>query len=238
MLFKLIRDREKGGLVMAKQNLANSVANDLFKTIDLLASQQINRLEFDKTMICTITKNNEAKKGIYTVSDGSIEFIAYSEDVNYKVNTKVYVKIPNGDMANQKIITSKYIDENSEYIDYIAPLDSFIDISGNLIDESSTVSLRANSPITNKLLWECFDQSFKGYSKLGLKANFKTLLPNSIKSGNYGLKLDITEITRAGSSKNHSYVLDSSNMFGNPYNFTSFYPQEILFDISNLYEII
>jgi hypothetical protein len=73
MLFKLIRDREKGGLVMAKQNLANSVANDLFKTIDLLASQQINRLEFDKTMICTITKNNEIIKQL--VIEDNIEFV-------------------------------------------------------------------------------------------------------------------------------------------------------------------
>ena len=287
---------------MANQNLTDA-ANDLFKAIDLLTAKQINQLEFDKTIVCTITGNGNAKKGIYTVTDDSTEFIAYSEDTTYRVGAKVYVKIPNGDMANQKIITGKYVANDADYITYVAPLNAFIDITGNLIEEDHIKSLRANSPITNTLIWEyipnateadksrlealiantqadfekrrvevlndpsltqeeknkkiaeiaqsCEDvieyyeakleildkKTFKGYERLGLKADFKSLLPDGIHKGNFGLKLDITELTKTGLTKIHNYVLDSSDMYGDSYKYTNFYSQEILFDISHIHEI-
>ena len=260
-------------------------------------------MKFDKTLICTITGDGSAKQGVYTVSDGSSEFIAYSEDTTYKINTKVYVKVPNGDMVNQKIITGKYIANNEEYIPYVAPLDAFIDITGNLIEEERSVSLRANDkPKSNILVWDYSSghsleaknrllalieqtkqslqtevnrilnntaltpdekqeqidnitrdfedviafyenqlshiRTFKGFERIGLKADFKTLIKSNVYKGSYGLRLDITEITRTGLTKVHSFYLDSSDMYGNPYKFSSYFSQEILFDISHLYDII
>ena len=86
---------------MANQNLAN----ELFKAMDILMSKQLGNLEYDKTLICTIQNADEAKKGIYQVTDGITQFTAFSENTNYKAGNKVYVTVPKGDMANQKIIS-------------------------------------------------------------------------------------------------------------------------------------
>ena len=286
---------------MSNQHLVNA-ANDLFKAIDIIADKQVKAMKFDKTLICTITGDGNAKQGVYIVSDGSTEFTAYAEDTTYKVNTKVYVKVPNGDMVNQKIITGKYIANDSEYIAYVAPLDSFIDITGNLIEEEYSVSLRANDKLkSNILVWEYSSshsletknrlltlieqtqkdleaeidrilndstldfterlektesvtrdfediveyyekqlshvRTFKGFERIGLSADFKSLIKGNVYKGSYGLRLDVTEITQTGLTKVHSYYLDSSDMYGNPYKFSSYFSQEILFDISDLYDI-
>jgi hypothetical protein len=51
-------------------------------------------MQFDKTVICTITDNTNKDKGEYEVNDGSITFKAYSEDTGYSKDTVVYVLIP------------------------------------------------------------------------------------------------------------------------------------------------
>jgi len=67
------------------------------RAIDTIVKSRIANLDFDKTVICTITDDSDKDNGHYVVNDGSISFDAYSENTEYATNDSVYVTIPRGD---------------------------------------------------------------------------------------------------------------------------------------------
>lgn len=141
---------------MVNQELLDNTAINLYNFLENNTDKKLNKLEFDKTIICTIEGTDEAKKGWYQVTDGVTHFSAYSDNTSYKKDTQVYVKVPNGDMANRKFITDIYTGENDGYIYHISPLNAFIDISGNLVPEEATYSIIANGPKKQITIWEYF----------------------------------------------------------------------------------
>lgn len=234
---------------MADNQNLQSMAENLFEAMDIITSKRLSALEYDKTLVCTIESVEDAKNGIYKVTDGVSHFTAYSENTEYKEKTKVYVKVPNGDMDNQKIITGKYISKEVEYISYVSPLNNFIDVTGNLIETNPSLSLQANNESKKTVtLWEIPERdskgniitpcSFKGYDRIGIGGDFKTYLDSYTRSGSYGLRLDIGERTEAGITKNHCFYLDSNDMYGNPYKYSTFFSQEQMYNISHIFEII
>lgn len=232
---------------MANNESLQNAAEHLFEAMDIYTSKRLSSLDFDKTLICTIVSDENAKSGTYTVTDGMTTFDAFSEVTSYTENTKVYVQVPNGDMANQKIIIGKYVTKDMEYVSYVSPLNSFVDVTENLIETNGEYELRSNDPtIKYSLIWEKSHKdeedniicSFKGYERLGIKGNFRTNLSSKTRRGSYGLRLDIVERTEAGLTKNHCFYLDSNEMYGNSYQYLTYFPQEQLFNISYIFEII
>jgi hypothetical protein len=221
----------------------------LMQSVDVLVSKRLSDLEFDKTIICTIVDASNAENGEYEVTDGATTFSAYSKDVTFKEEDSVYVTIPNGDYGNQKLIVGKHVSPG-ESLTYISPLDSFINITGDLCNFTSTASLLANSKNTitkngesldvpnRKTIWKATVQNGKGFERLGIQAEFKTWLKKlKVNSGNFGLCLFVSYIDKASvnaedSVKVAQFVLDSDDMYGNPYNFESFYSQSKTFDVS------
>jgi hypothetical protein len=67
------------------------------EAIDTIVTKKLESISFDRTILCTIVDNSAKESGMYTVSDGSVKFTAYSSDTTFLVNTNVYVQIPNGD---------------------------------------------------------------------------------------------------------------------------------------------
>lgn len=114
--------------------MANELTEQLFEAMSIIAQAKVSNLPYDQTIVCTIVDNADAKeKNEYTVTDGTSTFIAYSENTDYRVNTKVYVTIPNNDMLNKKHITGTYVeDNNAKYETYISPMDNFLDLTGDL----------------------------------------------------------------------------------------------------------
>ena len=111
----------------------------LFTGMDIIIDKRLKELSFDKTIVCTVVNNENKKNGEYRVSDGAIEFIAYSDSNKYQVNDQVLVKIPQGDYTKEKFIEGRYVnDNNTSPITYISPLDTIVNISGNLIDNNNT----------------------------------------------------------------------------------------------------
>ena len=282
-------------------------ANQLFEAMDLITSKRVSALEFDKTLVCTIENADNAKNGVYTVSDGTSRFQAFTDSSTiYSVGAKVYVKVPNGDMDNQKIITGKYINEDTEYISYVSPLNSFIDITNNIVNVDNQFSLKANddnrrmttiwsfssnraySEEARKVVKEKIDNdnssykekrlefynnkkeyseslneinslkdeklvsilaqdlmdmtiaigAYKGYERLGISGEFKTIMDSRTLNGSYGLRFDIYGLNKLGVYTFKRYYLDSSEMYGNPYKYSTFYKQEYLYDITDLDEIV
>lgn len=235
----------------------SNISENLFQAIDILMSSKMHDMKYDKTLLCKIESALDSEKGEYVVTDGSSRFVAYSENTSYQVGTSVYVTIPQGDHNNRKLIAGRYVEDNGEYFTYRAPFEDYLDITENLIeDDINVTSLLANGSIKEKVLWsrnfeteredsgkEDYVGIGKGYHVLGLTAKFQSWLGalNPIE-GHYGLRLDVVGRETATSKteateKYYSFYLTTDDMFGNVYNFETYYTQEKIFDISMIDEI-
>ena len=148
--------------------MANNFTEQLFNAIDIIASKKVADLPYDKTVICKITDNTNAENGEYTVSDGTSEYLAYSENTSYRVSSKVYVTIPGSDMLNKKLIVGQYIeDSNGIYETYISPMNNFVDCTGDLAQSKLTgpFSLLANDKdVKFKTIWDSGIVSYKDFN--------------------------------------------------------------------------
>lgn len=221
----------------------NEAMENLFKAIDIITQERLTNLGYDKTIKATITDDSNADKGEYTVSDGSSDFVAYS-NVKYSIGTIVYVIIPQGDYDNTKLIVGKYTDENSTY-NYVSPSDDFLDITHNLVTNvPEDAALLANDPDDRFCtVWKADGLNYQGYNRLALKGNFRTWLSSlDVINGTYGLMLYVVskEVSYSGNDfeRTYKFNLSSEDMYGNPFNFETYYLQEKVFDISNIPDII
>lgn len=92
--------------------MAENYSEALFQSIDTIVSERVRHLPYDRTIVATITNNDDAQSGKYEVTtDNNTSFYAYSSSPNYNIKEKVYVRIPDGDYTKQKVIVDKYIAE-------------------------------------------------------------------------------------------------------------------------------
>ena len=219
----------------------------LFQGVDMLIDKKLENLNYDTTIICTITDNSDSKNGKYRVTDGSIAFTVYSDVSTYRSGEQVRVNVPQGDMTKKKFIIGKYLsDDNNSALTYVSPLNSVINITGNLFDLPEPLSgywgILANGPNTTKKLWEddldlrqYGDLQANGiYNTLIIKAEFKTDLYNyNYINGTYGLRIELDVRPTPDSTAKYTKIveLSSKEMFGNPYNFTIFAPQAKVFNV-------
>lgn len=222
----------------------------IFGAVDVIVKQRLQEVSFDKTIICTVVDDSDKKNGHYIVTDGNIKFDAYTTNVNYRADDQVRVSILNGDFSEKKFIVGKYVaDDTTTPIAYTSPLTGIVPISDNLVTnlgESGTgvFSIRAND--TKKYIpiqsWDLeSDSSFRDlqsngiYSTISLSADFKTLLSNySLSKGRYGLFVLLGIRPAADSQLIYRYeLLDSSEMFGNPYAFAIYSHQEKKINIAS-----
>ena len=223
---------------------------------EILANNLINKVSYDKTILCTIINDSEKELGKYRVSNGEANFDAYTTGPKYHKGNSVYVQIPNGDWNEQKFIVSKKVDNENIPITYLDPFDSYVDITNNVIATNLGQSaLKANDTIESIVLWtynekdnsaifQDIGKDFNGYTRLGIRGSFQTWL-NDLNTaiGNYGLKLTLYTETESSEVKDDNAqptiqekicILDCYDMIGNPYNFDSYYVQKKLFDITDI----
>lgn len=226
--------------------MATDYSEIFMQSVDLLVHKRMSELQFDKTISCQIVDNSAADRGEYSVSDGSTTFIAYSKDVTFKQGDNVYVTIPNGDFNNQKQIIGKYVNPGDN-LNYVSPLEAYVDITGDLCNFTAGAGLLANRPdivnedspvefYSKKVIWKANIQNGKAFERLCLRADFKTWLKNlNTNSGNYGLCLYVKYLKEDSNVEDVAqYIMDSDSMCGNPYNFNTYFTQEKVFDISDI----
>ena len=205
------------------------------QSVDLLVHKRMSELQFDKTISCQIVDNSAADRGEYSVSDGATTFTAYSKDVTFKQGDNVYVTIPNGDFNNQKQIIGKYVNPGDN-LNYVSPLEAYVDITGDLCNFTAGAGLLANRPdivnedspvefYSKKVIWKANIQNGKAFERLCLRADFKTWLKNlNTNSGNYGLCLYVKYLKEDSNVEDVAqYIMDSDSMCGNPYNFNTYF---------------
>ena len=61
-------------------NNVNNLAEDFFKSIDIIVTERLQNVSYDSTIICTIIDDSNSKNGVYTVSNDSIKFDAKCEN--------------------------------------------------------------------------------------------------------------------------------------------------------------
>ena len=226
--------------------------DNLFEALDIIIKQRMEDISYDKTEICTITDDSNAKNGRYWVSpnNGQTRYEAYSESDEYKKGESVRVSILNGDFTQKKFITGKYVvDDAITPMTYVSPLNTVIDVSGNIITGDKfyhQFGLVTNGQRKEIPIWSAdldLDETYRDlqasgiYNTIALSAHFRTLLDNyDMRSGSYGLRLDIYVKVNPKSNKYivRSVTLDSSEMFGNPYGFVIYSPQAKKFDLSKI----
>ena len=111
----------------------NYIQEELLRAMRIVAKSEVDKVNFDKTIVCTIKNNSKASDGEYYVTDGSSSFYAYSDITTYTVGTSVYVIIPGGDYNNRKIIIGKYMSSDGESYNYVPPSSQFITQTYNLL---------------------------------------------------------------------------------------------------------
>lgn len=242
--------------------------SDIFcASVDNIIKARLADIKFDTTDVYTILDDSKKDDGIYTVGNDSISFEALST-AKYRKGESVYVNIPNGDWNQQKFIIGKQTTESTTPINYQDPLDSFIDMTGNMAaaESTKTTGLIANAPYViksdidyrpyqNRIIYEWTANTdegrlpFVGYTRLGLQGSFQSWVNNfKCVSGEYGLKVSIAAETDPaieegkpiGDSVQTIYeiYLNTNDFYGNPYNFESFTQQEKVFDVSGIGQIV
>ena len=231
--------------------LSTSATESLLQAVDIIASSKLGEVSYDQTIICTIVDNSEIqKRGFYTVSDGKVRFKAYTDVTDYKIGDQIRVTIPNGDFNAKKYVDGLCAkDDDSTPITYVSSLDSFLNMADLILSTDNVYGeLKANNidlnnpngiPIWHTVLDndQFIDLQQNGiYDAMGLSADFKCLLGNyEIKSGNYGLRLDVKiKLNTLDNYVIKTFYLDSSEMFGNPYNFIAPASQSKMFNITSL----
>ena len=259
------------------QNKSVQYQEALFEAMKIVSQKQVESVSFDKTIEAVVTDASRAAEGIYQVSTGSSQFIAYSTETGYKQNDAVMVTIPQGNFDKQKMIIGKQVDDTDSPLIYKSPFQQFVNISNNLIYGSAdlgTFPYYANgddNSILGKILgkkWDIDEPDFgksnacqiidintdnraygqiwesppaffeQGFTRLGLSAQFSTWLDEyDVISGNYGLALKVTfkcvDLEEENNTFDKYFIFDSSEFFGNVYNFETFYMQEKLFNIED-----
>lgn len=209
--------------------------------VDQIINARLEGLQYNITKLCLIVDDSQRHKGEYIVSDGNARFQAFSTDKSFRNGNNVLVLIPNGDYNMQKTITGRVAATNTEPFNYTSPMDTMVQISGNVFENKETKgSLLANSPQPNKIIQHVITVQdddlvgLTGFTRLGITAGFRSWLNGlDVAEGTYGLKVYIY------SEENHRYDLTFNNndMYGNPYQFEDYFYQEKVFDISAINNI-
>lgn len=196
---------------------SEQMAENMLTAMQIIAESQPNNN--DITIDGFIIDASRAKEGVYTVGSGYSQFMAYASTI-YKENDDVYVLIPGGDYNNSKFIVGRRMTESGgayNVIDELEDMAFFHSSDSSLIGFSGkTLGIQANNNSVKEILIGTWEGSYAGVSRLGLAPTFTSYLkPLGIINGNYGIRLLITDNTGAI----ERVEFDSSEYFGNPYNY-------------------
>lgn len=196
---------------------SEQMAENMLTAMQIIAESQPNNN--DITIDGFIVDASRAKEGVYTVGSGYSQFTAYAFTA-YKENDDVYILIPGGDYNKTKFIIGRRMTESSDAYNVTDELENMVffhDSNSSLINFSGkSLGIQANNSLTQEILIGTWEGSYAGVSRLGLAPTFTSYLkPLGIINGSYGIRLFITDNTGAV----EKVEFDSSEYFGNPYNY-------------------
>ena len=235
----------------------NNISEQLLQAMDIIAQEKLKQLQYDKTIQATIYSIVDADTGEYKVRYNGNIFSAFSEDTSksYSVDDIIYVKVPEGNFSNKKLITSlvtakslssAQISDLTNSVFEVSP--TFDALYGNAYDPSESYGVIAGAPAgeigSSVYIFQndeeynpngyhgLFQQYANNYEYIRVKASFLTQFHNVHSKGNYGIEVEFYT-TKDNSSV--SYRLDLQNFNGTPYGFSIYSPQSIILKVQKNY---
>ena len=227
----------------------NNISEQLLQAMDIITEEKVRQLKYDKTIQATVYSIVDVDTGEYKVRYNGNIFSAFSEDTSksYSIKDAVYVKVPEGNFSNKKLITSlvtakslsnaQLSDLTNSVFEVSPTFDALYDgaydasqsygvIAGTPVGEigSSTYIFQNSEEYEQNGYHGLFQQYSNNYEYIRLKASFLTQFHNVHNQGNYGIEVEF--YTKDNSSV--KYRLDLQNFNGNPYGFSVYSPQQII----------
>ncbi len=227
----------------------NNISEQLLQAMDIITEEKLRQLKYDKTIQATVYSIVDVDTGEYKVRYNGNIFSAFSEDTSksYSIKDVVYVKVPEGNFSNKKLITSlvtakslsntQVSDLTNSVFEVSPTFDALYDgaydasqsygvIAGTPVGEtgSSTYIFQNSEEYEQNGYHGLFQQYSNNYEYIRLKASFLTQFHNVHNQGNYGIEVEF--YTKDNSSV--KYRLDLQNFNGNPYGFSVYSPQQII----------
>ena len=229
----------------------------LLEAMSKIADSSDSKLKYDKTVIMEIIQLVDATTGEYAVKYQGNTLQAFAADLKakYSKGDSVYVKVPEGDFTNAKIIERKVNNKNTTEQERNIISNTIIDIEPSWFAESTYGVLpkvdglsSGNIPNETKF-WEHTESAQhtgtdtllkvynKEFDKFIIKASFMTNFLGNHIQGNYGLKLTL-RLVNVNKEKEtdpeyitKDFILDTTSFTGNIYELSSYSPQYAVFQI-------
>lgn len=203
---------------------------DLLESIQLLIDNSLSKVPKEQIKVCRITDNSDRKNGHYKVTvDGNVVYDAYTEKITYVNDEYVNVLFPIND-TERKTILSRYLsDDFSSSLAYVSTKEKIVQYQGAptcALVQDSSISIAANGRTSSKLIgsWDLKGAPLLMSDVLYLTADFTSLLKDlNVRTGNYGILVE----GLLNDAVVFSGALDSSTMFGDPYQLLTPTPQEV-----------
>ena len=240
--------------------MADNIQDSILNAIDTLVNNRIDKIQADKTVVATIISCTNALTNEYKVSyNGGFLYAYAQEGDSYTQNASVYVLVPQGDFTQKKTIVGKTQNrDNDENISFVSSaINDYNLIGKNAVEDPNDIQPGKLNSYKDKSYCLFYQRGQSGnYLNINIaelendlkeaeavlvEASFKTRLPKEhriSKTGEYGLEFvlafaDRDKVDGNGNAaiKYLSYVIDSSNMTGNPFNFTSWFDQYNIYPI-------
>lgn len=229
----------------------------LLEAMSKIADSSDSKLKYDKTVIMEIIQLVDATTGEYAVKYQGNTLQAFAADLKakYSKGDSVYVKVPEGDFTNTKIIEGKVNNKDTTEQERNIISNTIIDIEPSWFAESTYGILpnvkglsSGNGPNEIKF-WEHTESAQhtgtdtllktynKEFDKFIIKASFMTNFLGNHIQGNYGLKLTLRLVNMNKEKEDDpeyiikDFILDTTSFTGNIYELSSYSPQYAVFQI-------
>ena len=224
--------------------------NQILNAIETLVNNAVSKAEYDKTIKGIIVKCVDESQNKYVVKYQDSTFYAYANEGQsiFPDGTLVYILIPGNDMTQRKSIIDSVTNLGEDYIDVVESNDRYDVIGNNIINSVNSFDLCSYTPQGQELvLYDKADEAhaaidvnkiaadayLKKANYLTIGADFRTNLNKEQKAkGRYGIIFNLKFIdNNSGEDVIRTYILDTNNMLGNPYNYTENVNRKLSFEI-------
>ncbi len=238
----------------------NNISEQILEAVDVLTDAKLSKLRYDRTVRATIYSIINVDSGIYYVRFEGNVFTAYAEDIEkkYKIDEEVYIRIPEGDFSNKKIIAGRVTELSLSQGQITQLTNSIIDISPTFdkfynFEVDAPWKVIAGAPqnenkqgidyiygkednsYSSTQFHGLFQQYASKYEYIRIKADFKTQFHDVHTRGNYGIEVAFFTKGENNTISTVTYKLDFESFSGDPYSFSVFSPQQIIFKTQTNY---
>ena len=168
------------------------ISDTLLESMQILIDASISKVNYDKTLLYKVIDDSKKSEGIYTVTDGEIEFEAISNDEKYKIDDQVYVTITQGDFSNDKIIVGKKNQTEEEIVNFTPEVDKIVQVEKyRTSDYNGNQIIRVNPGQEKRIAWipwrdRDIDNSF---NRILLSLDYQTITENyNLVNGSFGMR--------------------------------------------------